>query len=390
MAIRQTVGNAVDIIGTLGRIGDLKFLGPLNPFKYDFQLSEAIAGGNTKYTNTGATYLQYPQRAKQVTLGAETQAPPQTENTQTSGTGTSGTGTNRTTSSYTPSYSYNPTQNTNETAYGGNDINSIYDQAYAMYDRLQNNYNSRLNDQNYFKQFTQPYDAQIEQTEALIPQAEQTYNVQREQELANRESALDAAYRLYNEMSQGVRQRFGGSTSAGDFANQFYGRELQRQQGDVYKTSGQNIQKLVQKLQSDKEKISAQIQNIRAQRVQAENEARMNLMDKIDQINSQKAMLGESKAQAKIAALQDYRNKVYELNNYASQFEANLLSQAAEADKSLSSLVAKLRTEVTSPTSVNPYRRAAFSMLNGGQSVDPTELNQYTGGYARRPEDQVL
>lgn len=204
------------------------------------------------------------------------------------------------------------------------------------------------------KQFTGGIDAQ----RPLLEQAYKsgTENVQNQigQENRNKENVLAQARQLFSELQQGVQQRFGSTqnpNTTGGFANEFYGRELAKQQGKIQDTSGQNVKSLIDYGNQLKEKFDAQIQSLASQVETAKAQAKDVLYQRIQAIDSAKIGALQNKANMKLAALQEMNQQMANIQAQATQFAQQLYAQRQAADQELANQI-KLyqQTGQTTPT----------------------------------------
>lgn len=128
------------------------------------------------------------------------------------------------------------------------------------------------------------------------------------------EDAITAATRLYNELTMGGRQRFGGASSAGEAYQSLAGRELQRNNQQIA-TDFSNFMGQVEGARTKlNEQYTLSLQNLEGQKNRMLSEARRDLQNKLMQIEGQKAMAQAEKANRKLEALQAMRNQVYQIN----------------------------------------------------------------------------
>ena len=216
---------------------------------------------------------------------------------------------------------------------GGNsssDMSSEFDSYYGGSNDLLNQMEAqtKAGEQDFYNQYTNQYEAQ----KPLIQEAErQGYAVNASQvQDVNRqnESALASARRLYQELTQGAQQRFGGTSSSGEFANQLFGREYQRNQGNIVDTTGKNLRDLSAKYTDIQKNAQAQLQQLEYQKQGALSQARNAFNDKLMAINNSRFALEQTKASQKIAALQSHRANIQ-------QIEATALASKTSLDNAI-------------------------------------------------------
>lgn len=249
----------------------------------------------------------------------------------------------------------------NQDQYMG-EINNAYN---SSYDALnQQEASTRAGEQNFYDQFTKPYDAQ----QPLLQQAYTSgVNLNKQQQTTNEQnkmSSIDSNRRLYNELAQGVHQRFGGSNSAGEFANAFYGREFQRQMGNTQNTAGQNQQALLTKLQEIQGEFDAKVQSLAMQKQAALAQAKDAFQQRLDAINNARIGLDQNKAQLKLQALQEFRQRAYQVQDQANQLAQQLQLIHAQNGTALKTAYTQYGNSANTPTQTNPYEPAKYPLMN--------------------------
>jgi hypothetical protein len=210
-----------------------------------------------------------------------------------------------------------------------------------------------------------------------------------------KEDALSAARRLYDEVSRGAMQRFGGSSSAGQAASELQGREAQRSFGDIGQNFNDFVQVIGQKKQEVEDMFQSNVQQLMVVKNQAINEANRDFQNKLLEIANNRAQIGQAKAQARLGALQDLRNKVYAIDMQNKQFEQSL---ALQRSQSLASLNAYTQTTnqatQTGQNQLGTFNQVTTTNPNSqfgvGQSTAASSNPQLTGQITRRPEDEMV
>lgn len=256
-------------------------------------------------------------------------------------------------------------------------VDSAYGEANSIYNSM---YNDAVNGkQNYLDSLSKPYDAQRPLLDNARTGALNLNQSQVDQTYQQNESALAAARRLYNELSQGVQQRFGGTNSAGEFANTFYGREFQRQQGNVQQTTGQNIKGLMEQQTSIENDYQAKLQSLEQQKQAALAQAQVEFQNRLDQINQARGQLAQNKAGLKLQALQELKQRSYQIQDdqrkYAQQLEAQAKAQASQ----IQSAIGQYSQQYSTPVQTQAYAPATYSQIGGGQTSASNPLSSLTG-----------
>lgn len=288
-----------------------------------------------------------------------------------------------------------PQQNT-QPNYGPSP-DDLTNQVSNAYSDVDNVLNQRMNDlmgskQNFLDQYTKPYDAQQPTLDQAYNQGTALTSQQLDQTRQQSSNAIADARRLFNELGQGVAQRFGGSNSAGEFANQFYGREFQRQQGQIQNTQGQNERSLQQQQADLLGKYQSQTQALQAQKAAMLAQAQDVFNQRIDAINQAKGEAAQNKAGLKLQALQELRNRAYQINDQSVAFERNLIAAHQAAMDQLKNTIALYASRAATPIGLNAYQNPVYSQINSGMPVQsPYDVNNTVGYYSYNPnKDQQV
>lgn len=233
-------------------------------------------------------------------------------------------------------------------------INDLYNRAYG-------------NKQTYLDAATSPFDA-------LQPDIDQAYqsglNLNQQQSSQNNsqtQNALSAARQLYNELQQGVQQRFGGTSSAGDFAKAFYGRQLQQNEGQAYNTQGQNQQSLNTQAATLLAQHDNNIKQLNAQKAAALANAQLQFQNKLDSIDQLRLQTDQQKAAAKLDALQQLKATANAINQQFDQFQQNLVLQNQSSLDQLRNGVATAQAYSGQPINLSAINPAFYSQMGGPQ-----------------------
>lgn len=206
---------------------------------------------------------------------------------------------------------------------------------------------------------------------------------QQEGERVNQQNALAEARNLYSELGQANRQRFGGTSSTGEFANAIQGREFQRGQSRINQTSQANLQTLQQQASSIEKGYQSQLIQLESQKNSALSEARAQFEERVRQIDSLRAENEQSKAAAKLEALRELRTKAENIENQKRQFQQQLESQTLAAAQNIYSAVQAYAAEQGKAPDLAGLPGAEFSTLLGNQRTSESALPQ---GFFRKPE----
>jgi len=235
--------------------------------------------------------------------------------------------------------------------------------------------------------YTSPYEALRPKIESAYQQGLNLIQQQRQDVNTTTENAIAAARRLYNELIQGNRQRFGGSTSAGEFANEFQGRALGQRLGNIYSTQSQNINALNTQAANLQAQYTAQLNQLEAEKTAALNQAQNLFNQRLQAIDEQRGILEQQKAAMKIQELQNYRSAALQLQQYYDSKAAALQAQIMQGQQNL--LQAALQYQALAGTPVNLSNIGQWmTYLPGGANNPipnyvPTGYVDYTRRYQR-------
>lgn len=149
------------------------------------------------------------------------------------------------------------------------------------------------------------------------------------------ESALSKARRLYGELQRGYNQRFGGASSAGEAANEISNQERLRQEGTTRQDYGNTMRAIELQNQEIESNYNTGKLQLQQQTQQALNEAQRDFQNKLLTIAQNKALIGQAKAEARLASLQELRNNIYKINMQNMQFQQQLEAQKQAGQQQL-------------------------------------------------------
>jgi len=211
-----------------------------------------------------------------------------------------------------------------------NDLNSAYQPAMDV-----------LGQQEQYLRDAQPASEKAIQDQFSLRRGEQEgdwKSAQEQSELTQRklwdekENVLDQSRRLYDELRRGARQRFGGSSSAGEAVNTLLGLEQQRQMGDTKRTYMNNIAEW-ERSKADTER--AYKQNV-AQLNLAKDEAIRKSQDAFNagmlQIAQSKAGLMTEKGLRRLDLLTNLRDSIMKAQATAQEWQDKLSYQRELAE----------------------------------------------------------
>lgn len=210
-----------------------------------------------------------------------------------------------------------------------------------------------------------------------------------------KQDALTAARNLYNELIMGGNQRFGGASSAGEAYQALAGRELQRNSQQVQTDYSSFMGQVAQARNNLQMQYQNSLASLEQQRQSALNQAQRDFQDKLNQINAMRTEAAQTKATARLNAITDLRNQIFQINvataqnsqtvqNYArqlhdqlAQYEQQAMSQAQSAQAGQQAFLGQAST--------NPS-----SALNMGDGSAQGVPQQYIGMINPNKDQQLV
>lgn len=143
-----------------------------------------------------------------------------------------------------------------------------------------------------------------------------------------RQNEMNEQRRLYEELTMGGNQRFGGASSASEAYNALLGREQQRVGAitqQQFQTAKREIEVAKYNLEQD---YNNKLMSLQQQLRETQTNIRNEFSDRLAQIRGMRAESESAKANAKLGALQQYQSEMYNLRMATMQYEQQLKSQA--------------------------------------------------------------
>lgn len=286
------------------------------------------------------------------------------------------------------------TQNTNQQnvnppspqGISNSDVDNAYNDANGA---LNDYYNQTMSGkQDFINSYVSPYAALQPGLDASYQQGVNQTNLQADQARQQTSSVVDSARRLYGELSKAYQQRFGGSNSAGAFGQAYLGNAYQTQSGQAQNQLGQNLQALEAHKSDLLTQYNANLQQLNAQKANAEAQAQKDFQDKLDQISNMKVQFSGQKAQAKLQALQDYKNQINTLNNNLFQASQQLRTQALAGVQNLTQAYAQYAGYSGKPVDVQALSNFYLPAMNGYSQQLQNSYISPTGQVAGQKKDQ--
>jgi hypothetical protein len=217
-------------------------------------------------------------------------------------------------------------------------------------------------------------------------QAQNRFAFQETEATTRKEDAFSAARRIYDETRRGANQRFGGSSSAGQAASEIQGREFQRQAGETQRTHMQVMGQIFTQREEVEQDFNTKTLELATQKRSAMDQALKDFTQKQMAIMSNKAQIGQAKAQARLSALQDLRDKVYAIQLQNTQFEQALMLQKQQSISSLNNYAAQAQQALglsdnayQNALKEQGYSTARQGVAANGAMAPASQTNQYVG-----------
>ena len=257
--------------------------------------------------------------------------------------------------------------------------NAAIDSAFSEANNYLNDlYNSTMSNKgNFMNTYTAPYESQRPMFEQAKNTGLNQIETQKTQAKQNSANVLDEARRLYSELVKGGTQRFGGTSSAGEFYQGYLGKQLMQNQGQIEGQLTNNMQALAAKAQEINDGYNANIKQLEIQLAGAKSQAETAFMNQINQINAMKAQTAQDKANAKLQALQNYRNTVASYQQQAYQAQQQLWLTTQQQTVQLANAAKQFSTNATTPANQVDYNQ--FSAYTPTQ--DNTQTTPSVTGY---------
>ncbi len=167
--------------------------------------------------------------------------------------------------------------------------------------------------------------------EELLGQQTSQTEIQRQRQVADQR-------RILQELQQANQARFGGASSAGVAASEIQGREFQRSRFGIQ----QNAQQALQAIGNERNRVEREfqqgLQQIELNKQQAINDVNRRFQDKLLEIDARRGETESSKALARMTALQEFKNKSFEVKIAEAQFKFDLQNQVQADTTQLSQL----------------------------------------------------
>ena len=181
-------------------------------------------------------------------------------------------------------------------------------------------------------------------------------------------TSIGEARRLASELQQRNLQQFGAG-SAGEFAREFQGRELQRGIGGIQQITSVNLQALGQQAQDIQANFEGQIKQLEAQKQSALQEARDRFDDRINQIKFQQGALGTEKTAAIADAARELRAEQFNIDQSNREFKQGIIAQFSQVAFQLAAQQQQLALEKGQPIDLRQLQGVVLPQIQGFQQA---------------------
>jgi len=259
----------------------------------------------------------------------------------------------------------NPIERDREAEYR-NQINSVFDEVNNLLGTQEANWKAGYPEM--LKNATAPFEALYAPLQSGLDSAMQMFGVQRNQTREREEVSKADARRQYDELSQANRQRFGGSSSAGGFADVILGREAQRNFGNISRTTQQSFDTIGQSEAGAQQAFVQEKANLDRQKAQAYNQAEQLYQSRLNEIANSRVANAQNKAAAQLQALAELRENVRNIENSARQMAMNLYAQAQQMAMTAGNSINSFRQAAGTPANLPEMSQMSYSQAGGGFS----------------------
>jgi len=152
------------------------------------------------------------------------------------------------------------------------------------------------------------------------------------------EQAITAANRLYNELTRGYEQQFGGASSAGEVAKALASRELQRTQGGARQATQNALRQIAVEKSNVEQNYQQKIVELNTQKQSAITQANQQLQQGLDTIDQDRTVATQEKAMAKMNLIKEYRTSLFNIQQQVKSYEANIQAMKEQAQLQLDAI----------------------------------------------------
>lgn len=244
-----------------------------------------------------------------------------------------------------------------------------------------------------------PYDQALPMLLQARDQGMRGIEAGKQQVMSQETNALDAARRLYNELSTRNQQMFGSgmSSSAGQAASELLGREQSRSFGDIRQQSINQQSDYNRQMVDLQDKYNAQVQNIELQKQQALSRAELDYRDRLAQLDQIETQTKQNRSVEKLNLLKQFREEVRMTNMMAEQYKQQLGAMSYQQQLQMQQMMQGYGNDVNSTLGsvqqgANQYGQNAMQSVGnimGGNSIMANQQSPLSimSGYRKPTED---
>lgn len=248
-------------------------------------------------------------------------------------------------------------------------MNDYYSPAYSRLDLLKQNYEQQLPVSQ--QQVENSYTEALQPIEQRLTTGTQQIQKQQTETQEGKENAISQARRLYNELMQKGITRFGAGSSAGPAYSEIVGQTTAQQIGGSENVAQKAFNDLSTDLRNLQDFTSQQKVTLADKKKTALDQLRVDFDTKMREIEGQKGVLDQAKAEQKIDELVRARERAYQIEDAATAFQRQIdlfeKGKAAELAQSYSV------NQGISSQALTQFR----NLINTGFS--PLQASQLTG-----------
>ena len=193
----------------------------------------------------------------------------------------------------------------------------------------------------------------------------------------NKEDVVSQARRLYNEMKQGSKQKFGGMTSAGEAVKELLGREFMSNVSGAKQTFQENQQQIFTKKIDFDKTYQNQVAQLGLGKTEALKELDLKFQSNLMDIMAQRQQNESWKRERQLASLKSYANEVRAVNERAQALQDEMSIYKQKMDLSFDNDLKMLQTKAAMNTSSPDPGKWYVEYFNG----QPFHHNPTTGEY---------
>ena len=269
------------------------------------------------------------------------------------------------------------------------DENRLIDEAYSASESYLNSAEQNL--RNDFPSVTSQIEGQHQLNERKLNDqlagANTVYDQRGLENQKKKENALESARRMFSERAMGANQRFGGSSSAGNAMSEILAREQASQFGKTGRQATDIQHEIETQRQQTRQNFDTELFSLIKNKEQGIATATSEFNQKLLSIQSNRAMIGQARAEAKITALQTLRNQVMQISQQNDLFTKQLQLYQAQASGQLDNYASKVlgsTNSVNNLTNATQFNADPFSSFVANKKSTPLAL---TGQITNRRRD---